>query len=129
MLRNTMPDNLLTLFYVVEGGSVSNAFKVKVESTMTVYAFKSLIKVEQTPTFVDSTVDELTLWLATISNKGSTITLDALNDKTELNNPMERLSNLFSDSSDDNPCIIVQRPRLPPGKADLRVTTCSYHVD
>lgn len=43
------------------------------------------------------------------ARQGSAITIDALDEKTELNNPRARLFKLFPESSDDNTYIIAQR--------------------
>ncbi|KAG0329172.1 hypothetical protein BG000_000169 [Podila horticola] len=113
-----MTDNHLSLFCLVDGESTSKAFPVEIESIQTVGHLKKLIKTEKTPRFDDVAADELTLWRVSIpdDNQGSDITIHALEDKTELNNPRSRLSKLFPESPDDNTYIIVQRPQ-----GDLRV--------
>lgn len=59
MLHNTMTDNRLSLFYVVDGESTSNAFSVKVMTTDTIDDLKDAIKVKKTPKFDDIATDEL----------------------------------------------------------------------
>ncbi|KAF9536721.1 hypothetical protein EC957_009872 [Mortierella hygrophila] len=101
-----MADNL-TLFCLVDGVATTNAFPVEIESTKTIGDLKKFIKKENTPEFDDFAPDKLTLWRVSIpdNKQGSAITIDALDDKTELNNPRTRLSKLFSESPDDNtPC-------------------------
>ncbi|KAF9201327.1 hypothetical protein BGZ59_002788, partial [Podila verticillata] len=103
-----MTDNHLTLFCVDDGLPSSRAFKIEVSATRTIAHFKDLIKTKQAPAFDDITVDQVTLWRVSIpdNKQGSAITIDALGDKTELNNPRARLSKLFSESPDDNTYII-----------------------
>lgn len=62
MLRNTMTDIRLTLFCIVDGKSVSNAFEVEVESAKSVSALKDLIKTKKTNELSDVDADQLTLW-------------------------------------------------------------------
>ncbi|KAK3827170.1 MAG: hypothetical protein JOS17DRAFT_791944 [Linnemannia elongata] len=50
-------------------------------------------------------------------NLSSSIKVDALGDKTQLNNPRTRLSKLFPESPDDNTYIIFQPP--PPAHAPV----------
>ncbi|KAF9204639.1 hypothetical protein BGZ59_000944, partial [Podila verticillata] len=103
---NTITDNNLSLFCVVDGESTSIAFPIKTSSADTVGDLKSLIvKGEQAPAFKDVAAKDLILWRASIPD-GSASTIDALDDKTELNNPRARLSKLFPESPDDNTYII-----------------------
>ncbi|KAG0019239.1 hypothetical protein BGZ82_000211 [Podila clonocystis] len=106
-----MADNPLTLFCLVDGQTPSNAFPVEIESTKTVGHLKDLIKAKKANNFQDVDADVLTIWHVSIpaDNQASAITIDALDDKTELNNPRTRLSKLFPESPDDNTYIIVQR--------------------
>ncbi|KAF9082880.1 hypothetical protein BGX29_003528, partial [Mortierella sp. GBA35] len=61
-----MADNHLNLNFLVEGLPMSRAFSIKIPLADTVGNLKKLIKVEQTPTFDDITVDQLTLWSVSI---------------------------------------------------------------
>ncbi|KAK3829659.1 MAG: hypothetical protein J3R72DRAFT_456949 [Linnemannia gamsii] len=64
---------------------------------------------------------ELTFWRGSIAddNIDSAITVDALGDKTPLNNPRSGLSKLFPESPDDNTYILVKRP--PPAHAPIPI--------
>ncbi|KAG0053924.1 hypothetical protein BGZ90_006089 [Linnemannia elongata] len=110
-----MTDIRLSLFCLVDGLPISRAFEIEVSGTRTIAHLKDLIKAKQSPAFDDITGDQLTLWRASIpdDNQKSTLTLAALDDKTELNNPRTRLSKLFPESPDEKTYILVQRP--PPG--------------
>ncbi|KAG0346461.1 hypothetical protein BG005_000735, partial [Podila minutissima] len=57
-----MTDIRLTLFCIVDGKSVSNAFEVEVESAKSVSALKDLIKTKKTNELSDVDADQLTLW-------------------------------------------------------------------
>ncbi|KAF9133873.1 hypothetical protein BG015_003496, partial [Linnemannia schmuckeri] len=107
-----MTTNPLTLFCLVDGETTSQAFSVDIDQTKTVDHLKKLIKTEKAPRFDDVAADELTLWRVFIPDEkmDSFITVDALGDKTQLNNPRTRLSKLFPESPDDNTYILVQRP-------------------
>ncbi|KAG0048432.1 hypothetical protein BGZ89_004598 [Linnemannia elongata] len=84
-----MTENPLTLFCLVDGESTSNAFPVGIESTKTIGDLKDLIKAKKTIDFSDVDANKLTLWRIFIpdDNLHSAITVDALDDKTELDNP------------------------------------------
>ncbi|KAF9537746.1 hypothetical protein EC957_007713 [Mortierella hygrophila] len=108
-----MTNNHLTLFCLIDGEATSNAFEVEVASTKTVSTLKNLIvDGNQAPAFREVAAKDLILWRVSIpdNKQGSAITIDALDDKTELNNPRTRLSKLFPESPDDNTYILVQRP-------------------
>ncbi|KAK3843871.1 MAG: hypothetical protein J3R72DRAFT_102512 [Linnemannia gamsii] len=64
MLRNTMADNLLTLFCLVDGDSVP--FSVDIDTSKTVDHLKDAIKTKKAPRFDDVAADELTLWRVSI---------------------------------------------------------------
>ncbi|KAG0360627.1 hypothetical protein BGX24_005525, partial [Mortierella sp. AD032] len=107
-----MDNNLLTLF------CYDNAFEVEVASTKTVSTLKNLIVDEnQAPAFRDVAAKDLILWCVSIpdNKQGTAITIGALDDKTELNNPRTRLSKLFPESPEDNTYILVRRP--PPARS------------
>ncbi|KAG0195319.1 hypothetical protein BGX28_001665, partial [Mortierella sp. GBA30] len=112
MLRNTMTDSSFTLFCLVDGVATSKAFPVDIKSSKTIGDLKKLIKAEQSPDFDDIVANNLTLWRVSVPdvNQGFAITIDALDDKMELNNPRTRLSKLFPEGSDDDTYVIVQRP-------------------
>ncbi|KAF8931617.1 hypothetical protein BGZ47_011751 [Haplosporangium gracile] len=115
-----MTDNILSLFYLVDGLPLSRALEIEVSATRTIAHLKDLIKTKQAPTFDDIRAAQLTLWRVSIpdGNQNSAITIAALNDKTELNNPGTQLSKLFPEIPHDSTYIIVQRP--PPSHAPLR---------
>ncbi|KAF9902585.1 hypothetical protein EC991_004758 [Linnemannia zychae] len=106
-----MTDNRIQLYCLVAGEATPNAFPVWIESTTTIGDLKKLIKVEKSPDFDDIVANNLTLWHATIpsDNRSSAITVDALDNKEELSNPMTCLSTLFPESPGDGTYIIVQR--------------------
>ncbi|KAF9954138.1 hypothetical protein BGZ70_010649 [Mortierella alpina] len=109
-----MTEKNLTLFCIVEGESVSHAFQLKnIASSDDVDDLKHLIvDGNQAPAFRDVAAKDLILWRISIpdNKQGSAITIDALDDKTELNDPRARLSKLFPESPDDHTYILVQRP-------------------
>ncbi|KAG0195906.1 hypothetical protein BGX28_000397, partial [Mortierella sp. GBA30] len=113
-----MTHSHLTLFCLVDGGSTSQAFSVEIDREKTVDHLKKLIKTEKTNVFSDVDADQLTLWRVSIpdEHQGSVITIDALEDKTELNKPRALLSMVFDKPPDDNTYILVQRP---PPELDL----------
>ncbi|KAF9113437.1 hypothetical protein BGX30_006937, partial [Mortierella sp. GBA39] len=102
----------LTLFCLIDEQSTSKAFSVEISPKKTVDGLKKFIRNEKPNELRDVDPDRLTLWLVFIpdDNQNSAITLDALDDKTQLNNPRTLLSTLFPESPDDNTYIIVQRP-------------------
>ncbi|KAG0053356.1 hypothetical protein BGZ83_001250 [Gryganskiella cystojenkinii] len=107
-----MTDKSLTLFCVVDGESVSNAFDIAIESAKTVSDFKMAIKHEKAPRFDDIAADKLILWRVSIpeDKQSSVVTITALDDKTELDKSWIPLSQLFRNDADYNTYTIVQRP-------------------
>ncbi|KAF9194516.1 hypothetical protein BGZ49_003152 [Haplosporangium sp. Z 27] len=106
----------LTIFCLISGERISRAFSVEVPSDWTIDKLKDSIKAKQSPTFDDITANSLELWRVTLrvdENTGDegVIKLDALHDKTKLNNPRTHLSKLFSESPDDNTYIVVECPK------------------
>jgi len=113
MLRNTMPDNRLSLFCLVHGEATSNAFSIKIPSSDTIDDLKDAIKAKLTPDFDDITAKDLTLWRVSIKDDGDDdlpIVLDLQPEKTKL-----RATDDLSDVFDAQPpkktiSIIIQRP-------------------
>ncbi|KAG0247565.1 hypothetical protein BG011_001294, partial [Mortierella polycephala] len=119
----------LTLFCLVDGEPTSNAFSVMVASGDTVDGLKELIKTKKSPEFDGIATDNLILWLVVIPDDkhGSVITIDALDDKAVLDNPITRLSKLFADVlPEDTIHIIVQRPPRGDLRADLKKITDEF---
>ncbi|KAG0273623.1 hypothetical protein BGZ95_010574 [Linnemannia exigua] len=108
-----MTNNCISLFCIVDGETTSNAFPVEIESIKTIGNLKDIIKAKKTPRFDDLAADELTLWRVSIPDTSlqSAITLNALDDKTDLINPRTLISKLFPESPDDKTYILVQRPQ------------------
>ncbi|OAQ22282.1 hypothetical protein K457DRAFT_345649 [Linnemannia elongata AG-77] len=117
MLRNTMTDNLLTLFCLVDGDSVP--FSVDIDASKTVDHLKDAIKSKKTPRFDDVAADELTLWRVSIplvpKKDRKDISLGEVSSKEELDET-DDLSDVFQDKLPKKTIhIIVQRP--PPGNS------------
>ncbi|KAG0375054.1 hypothetical protein BGX24_009603 [Mortierella sp. AD032] len=107
-----MASSILNIYCLIDGEGTSNAFPVEIESTKTIGDLKKLIKAEQSPDFDNIVANNFILWRASIpdDNQSSAITIEALDDKTELDKPRTRLSQLFPESPDDNTYILVQLP-------------------
>lgn len=107
-----MTDNRLSLSCLVDREATSNAFSIKILSSDTVDTLKGLIKTAVSHRFNDIAIKDLTLWQVSIPNddQGSVITIDALDDKTELTNAGTQLSKLFPERPDDDTYIVVKRP-------------------
>ncbi|KAF9960601.1 hypothetical protein BGZ72_006501 [Mortierella alpina] len=132
MPTNTMTSDLLTLSCLVEGESVSNAFEFEVPSTTTISTLKNLIvDGNQAPKFKNVAAQDLILWRGSLAGfkQDSAITMNALNDKTALDDPKALLSGWFRQSPDKATYIIVQRPlqvRAPkPARASIPHQTLS----
>ncbi|KAG0253990.1 hypothetical protein BGZ95_006160, partial [Linnemannia exigua] len=98
-----MTEKNLTLFCIVEGESVSHAFKLKnIPSSDEVDDLKDAM----------TSMHQLTLWRVSIPKvkQSSAITIGALDDKTELDEPRSSLSQVFSKPLHDSTYILVQRP-------------------
>ncbi|KAK3840965.1 MAG: hypothetical protein J3R72DRAFT_446220 [Linnemannia gamsii] len=109
LLRNTMDNNSVTLFCIVDGDLQSKSFSVKPKRADTISDLKALISNELKD---DKPSKDLTLWRVFIpgDTPDTAITADALNDKLGLTNPRALISNLFPESPDENTYILVQRP-------------------
>ncbi|KAG0357033.1 hypothetical protein BG005_003994 [Podila minutissima] len=112
-----MTDNHLTLFCLVDGDSLSEAFEVEISSTKTVSALKKAIRDENTVDFAEIDARLLTLWRVSVpaDYRSRLRSIYALDNKTELDEPRTPLSQLFPDNPDENTYIIVQRPPQGPG--------------
>jgi hypothetical protein len=132
MLRNTMTEDRLNLFCLVDGEPQSNVFSVKPSPADTVDDLKKLIKTEKTNQFSDVDADQLTLWRVSISvvpaNKHKPIVLNEVESPTELE-PTDDVSDVFDEPPPKKTIhIIVQRP--PPGNALTRLllfVTCCWN--
>jgi len=117
MLRNTMTDNRLTLFCLVDGEATSNAFSIKIPSSDTVDELKDLIKIKNPDTFSRVDAKELTLWRVSILDDDNgeedfPILLDNISgkDRKKLRATSE-LSDVFEETPPKKTIhIIVQRP-------------------
>ncbi|KAG0314716.1 hypothetical protein BGZ99_007884 [Dissophora globulifera] len=112
--------NPLTVFCIIEGESLSNAFEIEIESTEIVATLKSLIvHGAQAPAFRDVAPKDLVLWRVSIpdDNQDSAVKLHDLNDKEKLWDQKMRLSELLSQILDNSTYIVVQRP--PPIHATI----------
>ena len=133
MLRNTMTNNHLTLFCLVDGETTSNAFKIKnIPSSNDVDDLRKAIKDEKAIDFSDIDADKLTLWRVSIhipedDDDEIPILLNNIvtKDKKKLG-PATRLSKVFpTELPDETIHIIVQRP--PPGNVALLVSMTAPH--
>ncbi|KAK3845747.1 MAG: hypothetical protein J3R72DRAFT_435542 [Linnemannia gamsii] len=113
-----MSDNHLTLFCLVDGEAISNAFSDEIDPTKSVDHLENLIKTAKTPDFDSIAADKFTLWrvsfLITEENDETPILLDNVisKDKTKLG-PATRLSKVFpSGLPEESVHIIVQHPLL-----------------
>ncbi|KAF8905174.1 hypothetical protein BGZ58_006417, partial [Dissophora ornata] len=112
-----MTDNGLSLFCLVDGDAMSNAFSVKATFTDTVDDLKGAIKVKKTNDFQDVDADKLTLWRVSLpipedDDDELPILLNSIDtkDKKKLG-PATRLSKVFpGDMPEETVNIIVQRP-------------------
>ncbi|OAQ22287.1 hypothetical protein K457DRAFT_345756 [Linnemannia elongata AG-77] len=131
MLRNTMHDNRLSLFCLVNGEATSNAFPVEIESTKTIGDLKELIKTKKTNDFQDVDADKLTLWRVSIPDDDDNdlpVLLDSVPEKKKLKATTRLLKVFDTELPDDTIHIIVQRP--PQGNAHTRLllfVTCCWH--
>ena len=133
MLRNTMTDNRLNLFCLVNGEATSNAFPVEIESTKTIGDLKELIKTKKTNDFQDVDADRLTLWRVSTPDDDDEeipIVLDNVNNKDKKKLRATRgLLEVFPDKLPINTIhVIVHRP--PRGNAHTRLllfVTCCLH--
>ncbi|KAG0056092.1 hypothetical protein BGZ83_006353 [Gryganskiella cystojenkinii] len=111
-----MADKLLTLFCVTEGESALNAFKIKnIPSSNIVDDLKSfIVNGDQAPAFRDVAAKDLVLWRVSIplDRQESAITVDVLDEKTEMKNSRAQLSLFFPQTPDDSTYVIVKRPPL-----------------
>lgn len=110
MLRNTMTDNHMKLFCLVDGES--SPFSVKASPDSTVDDLKNFIKIKKAPRFDDVAADELTLWHVSIPDNedGFPIPFDSVPGKKRLK-ATTKLSIVFAtDLPEDSINILVQRP-------------------
>ena len=125
MPRNTLTEDRLDLFCLIDGEPQSNVFYVKTEPADTVDDLKKLIqkriKADNINDFGDVDADKLTLWRVSIpvlpADKHRPIVLNKIKSATELD-PTDDLSDVFEEKPPiETIHILVQR--LPPGNFDL----------
>ncbi|KAG0349895.1 hypothetical protein BG005_010571 [Podila minutissima] len=63
-----MTDNRMSLFCLVDGEAMSNAFSIKIPSSDTVDDLKDQIKTKKAPEFDDIAADKLALWRVSIKD-------------------------------------------------------------
>ncbi|KAF9368743.1 hypothetical protein CPB97_004296 [Podila verticillata] len=124
-----MTNNRMSLFCLVDGEAMSNAFPVKISSDDTVADLKNLIRTALVPQFDDIAAKDLILWCVSIPNDnlGSSVAIDALDNKALLNTPRTRLFILFPKSPDDNTYIVIRRP--PPAVSSIKRKWLSAEAD
>ncbi|GJJ75325.1 hypothetical protein EMPS_07683 [Entomortierella parvispora] len=112
-----MAADTLILFCLVSGEPASNAFKVRiVNKDADVDDLKDSIILKKPSAFEHIDANDLIIWRATIpvdktSEKKCKITIDALENKTELDNPRTRLSEIFPENPDESTYVVVERPK------------------
>ncbi|KAK3818233.1 MAG: hypothetical protein JOS17DRAFT_721674 [Linnemannia elongata] len=134
MLRNTMDNNPLTLFCLVDGEATSNAFSVKIPSSDTIDDLKDHIKAKIPDTFNGVDAKDLTLWRVSIliTRDDSEIPIlfnNIAKEEKEKLHPADDLSDIFDEKPPKKTIhIIVQRPSQ--GNANARLllfVTCCLH--
>lgn len=116
-----MTNDHVSLFCLVNGEAMANAFSIKIPSSDTVDDLKDLIKAKQSPDFDNIVVNNLMLWHVMIpivpANKHKPITVNEIAFKTELD-PTDNISDVFEDQPPKKTIhIIIQCP--PQGNADM----------
>ncbi|KAI1294265.1 hypothetical protein EDD11_008201, partial [Mortierella claussenii] len=127
MLRNSMTDNQLTLFCLVDGESTP--FPVEIEAAKTIGSLKKAIKDEKAIAFADVDADMLTLWRVSIPVADDDDDDDELpillnnipkNDKKRLKAVANKVTEVFgNEPAEKMILVIVQRP--PPVQTPLAV--------
>ncbi|KAF9327744.1 hypothetical protein BG006_009002 [Podila minutissima] len=118
MLHNTVTDNCMSLFCLIDGESASSIFSVKLSPDDSIGDLKDLIKIEKSPRFDDVAANKLTLWRVSVpvvaANKHKPIILTEIDSAMELD-PTDDISDVFEETPPKNTVhIIVQRPLLAP---------------
>ncbi|KAG0330642.1 hypothetical protein BG000_011618 [Podila horticola] len=113
-----MTDNRMSLFCLVDGEALSNAFSIKIPSNDTVDDLKNLIKTKKAPRFDGVAADELTLWRVSIPDDDDNgdddlpILLDSIpgKDRKRLK-ATTKLSKVFiGELPEDTIHVVVHRP-------------------
>ncbi|KAK5827649.1 hypothetical protein F5H01DRAFT_100823 [Linnemannia elongata] len=113
MLRNTMENNPLTLFCLVDGEGTSNAFPVEIESSKTIGDLKNLIKTKKPLRFDDVAAHKLTLWRVTIPDSDDAIPIfvdDVPENEKKKLRATNKVAVVGAALPEDTIHIIVQRP-------------------
>ncbi|KAG0010316.1 hypothetical protein BGZ81_002826, partial [Podila clonocystis] len=110
-----MADNRVRLYCLVEGDLISKAFPLAISLRETVAELRSAIHLSKPVWFKDLEAEDLTLWRVFIpdNKKGSAITIDTLDDKTEFDDPRALLYELLPENPDRNTYILVQEVPSP----------------
>ncbi|KAF9288478.1 hypothetical protein BGZ74_000909, partial [Mortierella antarctica] len=113
MLHDSMTDNRMSLFCLVDGEATSNAFSIKIPSSDTVDDLKKAIKNQKAVAFADVDADMLMLWRVSIPDDQDDdlpIPLDSVPEKKKLK-ATTKLSKVFdTEPPEDTIHVLVQRP-------------------
>ena len=103
--------NMITIFCLVHGEPIANAFPVKIPLSDTISDLKKLIKEEKAPEFDDIAADKLKLWSISIP----------INDTEKLKNieensmqelfPTDEIADVFSTPLKKHIHVIVKQPQ------------------
>ncbi|GJJ78555.1 hypothetical protein EMPS_10914 [Entomortierella parvispora] len=114
----SMAADMLTLHCLISGEPASSAFKIRIVNTdADVDDLKDSIVLKAPRALDRIDANKLILWRATIpadetADKKRKITIDALENKTQLDNPRTRLSKIFPENPDESTYIVVERPKV-----------------
>ena len=107
---------MVTLFHLVHGEPVENAFPVDIDKSKTVGVLKKLIKKEKAPDFDSVVADKLILWFVSIPVDDTTMLEELVLENNKKKGvqkllPLRKISKVFPGKpADEHIHIIVERP-------------------
>jgi Crinkler effector protein N-terminal domain len=111
-----MMSDTITLFCLVRGELVANAFSVKISPTDTIDDLKKLIKKEKENDFKDVDADKLTLWKVSIPADDANALKNLVLENNKDNGvqellPVKKIDKIFtSEPADEHIHVVVERP-------------------
>jgi hypothetical protein len=107
---------MFTLFCLVHGDPVENAFAIDIERSKTISHLRELIKEKKAPEFDSVVADKLILWSVSISVDDTTMLEELVLENNKEKGvqkllPLRKISKVFpSKPADEHIHIIVERP-------------------
>ena len=107
---------MVTIFCLVHGEPVANAFPIEIDENKTIGTLKELIKLKKVPEFNDIAADKLRLWSVNIPVNDTSALEELVLENNEEKGvqellPVKKINKVFTEEpADEQIHVIVERP-------------------